>query len=104
MATAANAQPDALEAFRSEVQDWLAANFPASLKGKGGAMTSPYGADSAGDDSLADDDGTGAADMGAADAPDGSDTGDEGAEPLRAAQLAVAGSVHAAVHTGIHPG
>ena len=53
MATAANAQPDALDAFRSEVQDWLAANFPAALKGKGGAMTSPYGADSAGPEGTA---------------------------------------------------
>jgi len=35
---------------------------------------------------------------------DGSDSGEQGAEPLLAAQVAVASSAHAAVHTGIHPG
>jgi alkylation response protein AidB-like acyl-CoA dehydrogenase len=34
---------DALENFRAEVRDWLAANFPASLKGKGNALASVEG-------------------------------------------------------------
>jgi ATP-binding cassette subfamily B protein len=35
---------------------------------------------------------------------DGSDLGEEGGEPLIAAQVAVASTTHAAVHTGIYPG
>jgi len=35
---------------------------------------------------------------------DGSDPGEEGAEPLIATQLAAASTTHAAVHTGIYPG
>jgi len=35
---------------------------------------------------------------------DGSDLGGEGGEPLIAAQVAVASTTHAAVHTGIYPG
>jgi alkylation response protein AidB-like acyl-CoA dehydrogenase len=34
---------DALDAFRADVRDWLAANFPASLKGKGNALASVEG-------------------------------------------------------------
>src|SRR5580693_1282428 len=30
---------DDIDAFRAEARDWLSANFPASLKGKGGMMT-----------------------------------------------------------------
>ena len=32
-----------LDSFRSEVRDWLAANFPASLKGKDNAMSAVEG-------------------------------------------------------------
>lgn len=41
MATAAtlDTPTDPLDAFRSEVRDWLAANFPASLRGKDNAMS-----------------------------------------------------------------
>ncbi len=51
VATAPNADP--LDAFRQEARDWIAANFPASLRDKAGAMMSPYGADSAGADGTA---------------------------------------------------
>ena len=34
---------DALDDFRAEVRDWLAANFPPSLKGKGNALASVEG-------------------------------------------------------------
>lgn len=34
---------DALENFRAEVRDWLAANFPASLKGQGNALAGVEG-------------------------------------------------------------
>jgi alkylation response protein AidB-like acyl-CoA dehydrogenase len=50
MASAAPEQADALEAFRHEARDWIAANFPDSLRDKAGAMMSPYGADNAGAD------------------------------------------------------
>lgn len=45
MATLAEPQTstDPLEAFRLEVREWLAANFPASLKGKGNALASVEG-------------------------------------------------------------
>ena len=45
MATLAEPQTsaDPLEAFRAEVREWLAANFPASLKGKGNALASVEG-------------------------------------------------------------
>ena len=34
---------DSLDQFRTEVRDWLAANFPASLKGKDNAMSAVEG-------------------------------------------------------------
>src|ERR1700741_3880215 len=45
MATLAEPQADTnpLDAFRSEVREWLAANFPSSLKGKGNALASVEG-------------------------------------------------------------
>ncbi len=45
MATAAplDAPIDALDAFRGEVRDWLAAHFPASLRGKGAALAALEG-------------------------------------------------------------
>ena len=44
MATAADTRPeDDLEAFRGEVQTFLAENFPPSLKGKSNAMRSVEG-------------------------------------------------------------
>ncbi|MBN8807153.1 MAG: acyl-CoA dehydrogenase family protein [Sphingomonas sp.] len=45
MATAAAMErpADALDDFRAEVRDWLAANFPPSLKGKGNALASVEG-------------------------------------------------------------
>ncbi len=38
-----DAPPDALAAFRAEVRDWLAANFPPSLKGRDNAMSAVEG-------------------------------------------------------------
>ncbi|MFX7854116.1 acyl-CoA dehydrogenase, partial [Acinetobacter baumannii] len=45
MATAAelDTPAQALEAFRADVRDWLAANFPASLKGKDNLMSAVEG-------------------------------------------------------------
>ncbi|MGN6818137.1 MAG: acyl-CoA dehydrogenase family protein [Sphingomonas sp.] len=45
MASAAELErpADALDNFRTEVRDWLAANFPPSLKGKGNALASVEG-------------------------------------------------------------
>ena len=31
--------PTDLDTFRAEARDWLAANFPPALKGRGGVMT-----------------------------------------------------------------
>ncbi len=54
MATAALETADPQEAFRTEVREWLEANFPQSLKGKGGSvMASPLGADALGPDGTA---------------------------------------------------
>ena len=54
MATNTMLKPeDSLDAFRHEVREWLAANFPKSLIGKMAAMMSPQGADGAGADGAA---------------------------------------------------
>ena len=53
MATAFAAAVDAMDDFRSEVRTWLRDNFPSSLVGKGGAMMTPQGADSAGPEGTA---------------------------------------------------
>jgi alkylation response protein AidB-like acyl-CoA dehydrogenase len=53
MATAPAADSDALEDFRHEVRAWLDSHFPKSLVGKGSAMMTPQGADSAGPDGTA---------------------------------------------------
>ena len=48
MATAALDTADPLEAFRTEVREWLEANFPKSMVGKGGAVMTPEGPDGLG--------------------------------------------------------
>ena len=53
MATAFAAAVDAMDDFSSEVRTWLRDNFPSSLVGKGGAMMTPQGADSAGPEGTA---------------------------------------------------
>ncbi len=53
MATAPAPSVDALDEFRHEVRTWIGANFPKSLVGKGGAMMTPQGADSAGPEGTA---------------------------------------------------
>lgn len=53
MATAPVTSVDALDEFRQEVRAWLDANFPKALVGKGGAMMTPQGADSAGPEGTA---------------------------------------------------
>ena len=53
MATAFAPVVDATDDFRTEARAWLEANFPKSLIGKGGAMMTPQGADSAGPDGTA---------------------------------------------------
>ena len=41
--------PTDLDTFRAEARDWLGANFPATLKGKGGVMTGEASAPNAGE-------------------------------------------------------
>jgi len=53
MATAPAPTVDALDDFRHEVRTWLEANFPKALVGKGSAMMTPQGADSAGPEGTA---------------------------------------------------